>query len=147
MEQSPYHNKNLKCREQAVDRLVMVHHNIPCSMSISSFSSSASHFGGVLDKENGYHKEYKMVTLNYFFNNWVSALPNKVVLVDPVFTCNYIVYNAKNITVCDSCIYLLKLTATTYDIYACGYILIIVIDNTCSIYLKLCIGNLGASIV
>ena len=63
MEQSPYHNKNLKCREEAVDRLVMVQHHIPCSMSISSFSSSASHFGGVLDKENGYHKEYKMVTL------------------------------------------------------------------------------------
>ena len=58
-----------------------------------------------------------------------------------------IVYNAKNITVCDSCIYLLKLTATPYDIYACGDILIIVIDNTCSVYLKLCIGNLGASIV
>ena len=63
MEQSPYHNKNLKCREQAVDGLVMVHHNIPCSMSISSFSSSASHFGGVLDKENGCHKQHKMVTL------------------------------------------------------------------------------------
>ena len=63
MEQSPYHNKNLKCREQAVDRLVMVHHNIPCSMSISSFSSSASHFGGVLDKENGCQKEHKIVTL------------------------------------------------------------------------------------
>ena len=63
MEQSPYHNKNLKCREQAVDRLVMVQRNIPCSMSISSFSSSASHFGGVLDRENGCHKEHKMVTL------------------------------------------------------------------------------------
>ena len=63
MEQSPYHKKNLKCREQAVDKLVMVHHNIPCSMSISSFSSSANHFGGVLDKENGCHKERKMVTL------------------------------------------------------------------------------------
>ena len=74
-------------------------------------------------------------------------LPNKGVLVNPVFTCNYIVYNAKNITVCDSCIYLLKLTAIPYDIYVRGYILVIVIDNTCSIYLKLCIGNLGASIV
>ena len=29
IKQSPYHNKNLKCREQAVDRLVMVQHNIP----------------------------------------------------------------------------------------------------------------------
>ena len=65
IKQSPYHNKNLKCREQAVDRLVMVHHNIPCSISISSFSSSASHFGGVLDKENGCHKEHKMVTLSF----------------------------------------------------------------------------------
>ena len=63
MEQSPYHNKNLKCREQAVDRLVMVQHNIPCTMSVSSSPSSASHFGGVLDKENGCHKEHKMVTL------------------------------------------------------------------------------------
>ena len=70
-----------------------------------------------------------------------------MVLVDPVFTWNYIVYNAKNITVCDSCIYSLKLTPAPYDINASGYILIIVIDNTLSIYLKLCIGNLGASIV
>lgn len=27
---------------------------LPCNMSMSSFSSSANHFGGVLDNENGY---------------------------------------------------------------------------------------------
>lgn len=64
IKQSPYHNKNLKCREQAVDRLVMVQHNIPCTiMPVSSSSSLACHFGGVLDKENGCHKDHKMVTL------------------------------------------------------------------------------------
>lgn len=124
----------------------MVQHKIPCSMSISSFSSSANHFGGVLDKENGCHEEHKNGFLN-FFNNWVPILPNKVVVVDPVFTWNYTVIKAKNITVFDSCIYLLKLTPMPYDIYAWEYIFKIVIDSTCSIYLKLCTGNLGAGIV
>jgi len=32
---------------------IFMQYNIPCSISMSSFSSSANHFGGVLVKENG----------------------------------------------------------------------------------------------